>query len=355
MWLKIIIMGLIITSNLNINRLAMAESTSFKKNIEEKVIVYNWSEYIPEKALALFTEETGIKVEYSTYDSNEVMYLRLKILRGRGYDVVFPSTYLVSRMRDEGLIQPLNHKLLNNMMHLDSRLMNRAFDSGNRYSIPYLWGTTGLGVNRSLLKDEKINSWVDLWHTKWRNKIIMIDDMREVFHIALKVNGFSTNTQNPDEIRAAYESLLSLLPNIKKFSGSPKQELESNNSPIALIFNGDLAIAKESNDALEYIYPEEGTTTWLDSFVIPSRAQNVRNAHAFINFMLRPEIAAMTSQDMGYATPNLVGKSLLPDEVRQNPIIFQPPEKMSQSEYQKDIRSVNRLYQLYWNQLKSGG
>jgi spermidine/putrescine transport system substrate-binding protein len=355
MWLKIIILGLIITSNLSKNQLALAETAFFSNDIEEKVIVYNWSEYIPEEALAKFTEETGIKVEYSTYDSNEVMYLKLKILRGRGYDVVFPSTYLVSRMRDEGLIQPLNHKLLDNMKHLDSRLMNRPYDSGNRYSIPYLWGTTGLGVNRSLLKEEKINSWGDLWHKKWRDKIIMLDDMREVFHIALKINGHSTNTQNPDEIRAAYESLRSLMPNVKKFSGNPKEELESNNSPIALIFNGDLAIAKESNDAFEYIYPTEGTTTWLDSFVVPARAQNVRNAHAFINFMLRPEIAAMTAKEMGYATPNLVGKSLLPDETRQNPIIFQPPEKMSQSEYQKDIRSVNRLYLLYWNRLKSGG
>lgn len=321
--------------------------------LEEKVVVYNWSEYIPEGLLEEFTNETGIHVEYSTFDSNEVMFQRLKILRGRGYDVVVPSTYLVSRMRDEGLIQPIIHKRLKNLKHLNPDLMNHSFDPNNTYSIPYLWGSTGIGLNTSKLDETRFKSWFDLWDNKLRGRLLLTDDMREVFHMALKVNEHSTNSTDVDEIKQAYELLRRLMPNVKLFSGDPKPEFTEGNVDIGLIWNGEMATAKQENSVFEYIYPEEGTTMWIDSFVIPARAKNVENAHQFIDFMLRPDVAKRCTEALGYATPNLAGKALLDKEVRDNPIIFPASEVLMSAEFQKDIGAADKLYQLYWNKLKT--
>ena len=323
------------------------------KALEEKVVVYNWSEYIPEGVLEAFTKETGIKVEYTTFDSNEVMYTRLKIYKGRGYDVVFPSTYLISRMRDEGLIQPLDHKRLKNMKHLNPDLMNKPFDPKNTYSIPYLWGSTGIGINSSKIKADAVKSWFDLWSTDYRNSLLLTDDMREVFHMALKVNGHSTNSTNLDEIKQAYELLKQLMPNVKLFSGEPRPEFMNGNVDLGLMWSGEMAIAKQENSVFEYIYPKEGPTMWIDNFVIPSRAKNVANAHVFIDFMLRPEIAAKSTEDLGYATPNMAGKELLDKSLKENPIIFPPSEVLANAEFQKDIGTAHKTYELYWNKLKT--
>lgn len=323
------------------------------KPIEETVIVYNWSEYIAEGLLEDFTKETGIKVEYSTFGSNEVMYEKLKILRGRGYDVIFPSTYLVTLMRKEGLIQPLNHKLLKNINNLSVELSNLSYDPGNKYSVPYLWGTTGIAIDQKKYPDEKIKSWSDLWEKKWRNSLVIQDDMREVFHMALKINGHSTSTTDPDEIKAAYERLLRLLPNIKAFSETPADSFRSGDATIGLAFNGDVKLVQDEKPEFNYVYPEEGTTIWIDSFVIPSRAKNVDNAHTFIDYMLRPEVAARNATEVGYATPNIGGKELLPEALKSNPIMFPGKAIIGRAEYQKDIGKAATAYKLYWGKLKS--
>ena len=182
--------------------LLMAFAGSLKA--EERIVVYNWSEYIPEGVLEEFTEETGIKVDYSTYENNEVMYSKLKLQKGKGYDIVVPSTYLVSLMRDDGLLHEIDHAKLANIGNLSPDLMDKPYDPGNRYSIPYLWGSTGIGVNVSEINPATITKWADLWDPKWKGKLLLTDDVREVFHMALKKNGFSTNTTDPDEIRVAY-------------------------------------------------------------------------------------------------------------------------------------------------------
>lgn len=321
--------------------------------IEETVVVYNWSDYIPESLLEDFTKETGIKVEYSTFGSNEVMYSKLKILRGRGYDVIFPSTYLVSLMKEEGLIQPLNHKLLKNINNLSVELSNLPYDLGNKYSIPYLWGTTGVAIDRKKYSDAKLESWSDLWDKKWQKSLVLQDDMREVFHMALKVNGHSTNSSDPDEIKLAYERLLRLLPNIKGFNDFPAEQFLSNEAAIGLAYSGDIKTAQYEKSDLEYIYPVEGTTIWIDSLVIPSRAKNVDNAHKFIDYMLRPEVAALCASEVGYATPNVGGKELLTKALQSDPVMFPGKEVMDRAEYQTNVGAATATYKLYWEKLKS--
>ncbi|WMP19402.1 ABC transporter substrate-binding protein [Thiothrix lacustris] len=322
--------------------------------IEEKVLVYNWSDYMPDGLLDEFTRETGIKVEYSTYDNNEILYARLKLLKGRGYDVLVPSTPLVARMRDEGLLQPLDHNQLPHFKDLDPTLLNKPYDPDNEYSVPYLWGTTGIGFDATKVDASKITKWSDLWSREWRGKLLLTDDMREIFHMALKVNGNSTNTTDPEEIKQAYEKLKKLMPNIKLVSVSPSDDLESGKADIGMMWNGEVVTAQDKNPKAhyQYIYPEEGAGFWVDSFVIPARAPNVENAHKFIDYMLRPDVAARCVKEIGYATASLEAKKLLDASVRNNPIIFPPPEVLSTAEFKQDVGKAQDLYLLYWDKLK---
>lgn len=321
----------------------------------DKLVVYSWSDYIPEGVLADFTKETGIEVKYLTYATDEIMYQKLRILKGRGYDVLVPSTSLVARMRNEGLIQPVERKKLRNFKHLDPSLLNKPYDPGNNFSIPYLWGSTGIAVNTKKINADKVKSWRALWHRQWRDKIVLIDDMRAVFHIALKLNGHSMNTTDPEEIKQAYEKLLKLRPNIKAFSAEPHEKFASDEVSLGVVWNGEAVVAQKTHSSVRYIYPEEGASFWVDSFVIPARAMNVDNAHRFIDFMLRPKIAARCVKALGYATPNLTAKKLLPRKVRRNRAIFPRAAVLKNTEFQEDIGSAMELYLLYWGKLKAGG
>lgn len=320
----------------------------------EKVRVYNWSDYIPEGVLEEFTKETGIQVEYSTYDSNEIMYQKVKLFKGRGFDVLVPSTYLVQRMRSEGLIQNIDHKQISNFKNLDPGLLNQNYDPNNAFSIPYLWGTTGIIVNRQMIANTEIKSWKDLWAKQWRGKLVLIDDVRDVFHMALKINGHSINTTNSDEIKQAYDRLVKLLPNVMFFSDNPLEELLSQKSGIGTIWNGEAVIAQENSKNYEYIYPEEGASFWVDSFVISNRASNIENAHTFIDYMLRPEVAKKCLEELGYATPNLEALKLVDKNISNNPTIFPEKSIFKKAEFQQDIGSAMELYLFYWGKLKGG-
>ena len=326
----------------------------FSNNIfsfdEEKVIVYNWDDYIPEGILEDFTKETGITVEYSTYSSSIVMYSKLQILRGRGYDVIIPSTDFVDKMAQEGLLQPINKSLISNFYQLDESLLDKHYDPKNKYSIPYLWGSTGIAVNGNSIDAKKIKYWKDLWDSKWKNQLLVIDDMRGIFHMALKINGHSTNSVNTEEIEQAYNLLKGIMGNIKTFSADMLSEDFVN---IGALWNGDAAQAKLKNPAIQYIYPKEGALFWIDSFVIPAQALNVSNAHKFIDFMIRADIAARCVNELQYATPNRIAKNLLSQKIQKNSIIFPPAKLLKNSEFQRDVGDKLELYNLYWNDLRS--
>ncbi|OQX16404.1 MAG: spermidine/putrescine ABC transporter substrate-binding protein PotD [Thiothrix lacustris] len=322
--------------------------------IYDKVIVYNWLDYIPAGVLDDFTKETGIKVEYSTFDSAEVMYARLKLLKGRGYDVLVPPTHLVSRMRDEGLLHPLDHSQLANFKHLDPLLLNQSFDPKNAYSIPFLWGSTGIGIDSAKINGGNIKKWADLWQKQWRGKLLLTDDMREIFHIALRMKGYSTNTTNPEEIKQAYEKLRQLKPNIKLISVNPNDDFKDGKANIGVTWNGEIASLQAEIPTMQYIYPQEGASFWMDSFVITSRSQNVDNAHKFIDYMQRPDIAARCVTELGYASSNLAAKALLDKAILKNSIIYPSSNVMATLEFKKDVGKTMELYELYWGKLKGG-
>lgn len=322
---------------------------------EGKVVVYNWAEYIPEGVLEAFEKDTGIKVEYSTYENNEVMHAKLKLQKGKGYDVVVPSTYLVAKMREEGLLQKIDHSKLKNLENLSISLMNKPYDPGNQYSIPYLWGSTGIGVNAKAIDPSTITAWADLWDSQWQGKLLLTDDVREVFHMALKKNGFSTNTTNPEEIKTAYEDLQKLMPNVLVFNAdSPRTPFLAGDVNLGMIWSGEVTMAQKENPDIQYIFPKEGAGFWVDSFAIPAGAENVDNAHKFIDYMLRPEVGKKVVEELGYSTPNTAAQDLLPEALRKNPVIFPPAEVIDKGEFQNDVGEAMSLYNSYWEKLKAG-
>lgn len=320
-----------------------------------KLVVYNWAEYIPDGVLADFEKETGIKVEYSTYENNEVMYSKLKIQKGKGYDIVVPSTYLVSKMRDEGLLQKVDKTKLSNFKNLMPDLLNKPYDPNNDYSVPYLWGSTGIGVNSEEIDPSTVSKWADLWDTKWKNKLLLVDDVREAFGMALQKNGHSVNTKNPDEIKQAYEDLQKLMPNVRVFNAdAPREPFLAGDVNLGMIWSGEANMAQKENDKIQYIYPKEGSGFWVDSLTIPAGAENVENAHKFIDYMLKPEVGKKVVEQLGYSTPNKEVKALVETKLQNNPIIFPPSDILSKAEFQQDVGDAIKLYNDYWEKLKTG-
>lgn len=321
----------------------------------EKVVIYNWTEYIPEDVLRQFTRETGIQVEYATYESNEAMYSKLKLLDGKGYDLAVPSTFFVERMHKEGLLQPIDKSLLSNYRNLDPAHLNKPYDPNNVYSVPYLWGSTSIAVNGDDIDPSSITSWKDLWKPEFAGKLMIMDDVRDNFHVGLRVAGFDNNSKDEAEIEAAYQALKSLWPSIKMInSDSPKSPLIKGEVSLGIIWNGEAYMAQPELPNLQYIYPEEGAVLWVDSFVIPKGAENVENAHKFIDFMLRAESARAAIEELGYAAPNIPGRELLDEALRNNKIIFPDNEDIARGSYHQDLGETVLIYERYWERLKSG-
>lgn len=321
----------------------------------EKVYVYNWTEYLPDSVIEQFTKETGIEVVYSTYESNEIMYATLKQFKESGYDVVFPSTYFVHRMAREGMLQPLNHKLIPNMKDIQPALLNKAYDMGNAYSLPYMWGATGISVNSELIDPDTITSWKSLWDPQYKGKILLQDDMREVFHMALRIKGYSANSRNEKEIEEAYLLLKELMPNVLLFdSDYPRQYLLKGEVSLGMIWNGESWMAQQENPAIRFVYPLEGASFWVDNFVIPKQAQNVENAHKFIDFMLRPDIAKICVEENGFASPVKTVLPLLDEATRNSKTIFPDLISIARGEFQTDVGDALPIYQKYWEMLRAG-
>ena len=321
----------------------------------QKIVIYNWTEYIPAKVLSAFTKETGIQVEYATYESNEAMYAKVKLLDGKGYDLVVPSTFYVEKMHKEGLLQAIDKSQLTNVDNLDPALMNKPYDPDNRYSIPYLWGSTAIAVNGKDLDASKITRWSDLWKPEYAGKLMLMDDVRDNFLMALKVAGFENNTTDENEIRQAYEKLKALRPSIKMFnSDAPKVPFIQGNVSLGVIWNGEAYMAQEEMDDLIYIYPEEGAVLWVDSFVIPKGATNVENAHKFIDFMLRAESAKAAIEELGYAAPNTAAMPLLDEALRNNKTVFPDEEDIAKGSFHQDLGDAILIYEKYWELFKAG-
>lgn len=321
----------------------------------EKLYVYNWTEYVPSSLLEQFTKETGIEVIYSTFESNEEMYSKLKLSNSTGYDIVFPSSYYVGKMAKEGMLSELDKSKLSNIKNVTPELMGKPFDPENKYSLPYVYGLTGIGVNAADIDPSTITSWGDLWRDEYKSKVLLMNDPREVFHIALLLDGKSPNSENEADIKAAYERLQKLVPNVLVFnSDSPEMPYLQGEVTVGMQWTGSAHRAKSENPELKFIFPKEGAIIWMDNYAIPKNAANKEAAHKFIDFLLRPESAKEVIETMGFSMPNEGVKPLLSPALAEDELVFPPKAEIEKGVLQSDVGKAVEIYEKYWNLLKTG-
>lgn len=322
-------------------------------NDKDILNVFTWSEFIPSDVLADFTKETGIKVVVSTFESNEAMYAKLKLLGGKGYDIVMPSSYFIERLYKDNLLARLDKSKIIGLNNLTSESLGHSFDPHNDYSIPYMWGALGLLFNKKVVDPTVITSFNDLNRPEFKGRVLLSDDMRDTFGVALKVKGYSINTTNPDEIKAGYEWLQQLKPEVRVFDiTATKQAFIGEEVLAGISWNGDAFIAMKENPNLQFVFPKEGLIIWIDNFSILSQSENKENAYAFINFLLRPEIAKRCVEEFFYTSPNVAGRKLLAPIYQENPIISPNDGVMSKGELISNIGNAISIYTSYWEKLK---
>lgn len=290
----------------------------------DTLTIYNWGDYIDPDLITTFEEETGLKVIYETFDSNEAMYTKVQ-QGGTKYDIVVPSEYMIERMIEEDLLYPLDYTQIVGMEHLVPEFLDLPFDPENKYSIPYFWGTLGIVYNDKLIEAAAIDSWSDLWNFEYSDRLMLIDGAREILGLTLQSLGYSLNTRDMAELAEAEARLSELAPNVKAIVADEiKMYMIEEEAPIAVTFSGEAADMMWENENLHYVLPEEGSNLWFDNIVIPKTVQNVSGAHEFISFMLRPENAAINAEYIGYSSPNQTAIEEYIDEEVVNDEQFYP-------------------------------
>ena len=322
----------------------------------EKVVVYNWGEYLDPEVLTLFEQETGIDVVYEEFETNEIPYP--KISSGAiAYDVICPSDYMIQRMIENNLLAEINFDNIPNVKNIGKDYMeqSRQFDPENKYSVPYCWGTVGILYNKTMV-DEPITSWSVLWDEKYKDNILMQDSVRDAFGVTLKYLGYSLNSTDLDELTEARDLLIKQKPLVQAYViDQVRDKMIGNEAAIGVIYSGEAIYTQMENPDLEYVIPEEGSNIWIDSWVIPKNAENKENAEKFINFLCRPEIALMNFEYITYSTPNSEARKLIEDEaIRNSEIAFPDLSKYDNLEtFQYLGTEADQTYGELWNQVKS--
>ncbi len=274
-------------------------------NNQEVVNVLNWSSYIPYEVISDFERETGIKVNYGTYSSNEELLAKISASKEGTYDLIFPSDYMVELMISKGMLDKIDLNKIKNLDKINPQFLNQDFDPNNNYSIPFLAATSVLCINRDRVK-ENIDSYNDLLNLKYKNNIVLLDDQRIVIGMALQANGYGMNETNDEPLANAKKWLLKLNPNVKAFdSDSPKTLLITGEVDIGVIWNAEAVIAKEYNDNIEIIYPKDGFAISLDNYTIVKNAKNKENAYKFIDYILRDDVQKKITDEYPYISTTL--------------------------------------------------
>lgn len=314
--------------------------------------VYNVGDYIDEELIIKFEEETGIDVLYETYDTNEMMYQKVRS-GSTNYDLVFPSDYMIAKMKNEDLLQKIDFKNIPNFKYIEKGFTNPVYDESNEYSVPYMWGTFGILYNTKMV-EESVDSWDILWNPKYKGNIMMFDSVRDTMGIALKKLGYSLNSTNPKEVNEAKELLMEQKDLVMAYvNDEGKDRLLGEEVAMGIIYSGDAVTLMEENPNLRYAIPKEGTNKWVDAMCIPTTAQNKKEAEMFINFLLEPENAKINAEYIGYSIPNTAALKLLDEEITNNPVAYPSEKILDKSETFIDIGEDIKIYDRAWIELKS--
>ncbi|MBD5474166.1 MAG: ABC transporter substrate-binding protein [Lachnospiraceae bacterium] len=321
-----------------------------------EVIVFNWGEYIDPETLSLFEKETGIKVVYEEFDTNETMYPKVET-GASAYDVICPSDYMIQKMIDNDLLAEINFDNIPNVKNIGEQYFEQSkeFDPENKYSVPYCFGTVGILYHKTMVSDP-VESWSILWDEKYADNILMQDSVRDAFMVALKLNGYSMNTLDESQLQTAKNSLIEQKPLVQAYViDQVRDKMIGDEAALGVIYSGEAIYTQRENESLEYVVPKEGTNVWIDSWVIPKNAPNKENAEKFIDFMCREDIALMNFEYITYSTPNVAAQALIEDEDIKNSKIAFPD--LSQYENLETFQYLGSegddLYNSLWKEVKS--
>lgn len=311
--------------------------------------VFNWGEYISDGSegsldvIGAFEKLTGINVNYTTYESNEAMYAKIKS-GSVGYDIIIPSDYMIHRMKNEGLLKELDYSKISNYHYIDEQYKGAYFDEEDKYSVPFSVGMVGLIYNTKVVK-ETPTSWDIMWDERYKNQILTFNNSRDAFAIAQFSLGIDVNTTNKADWDKAAEKLMQQNPLLQgRVMDEIFNKMEAGNAAIAPYYAGDFLTMKDVNDDLAFIYPEEGTNIFIDSVCIPSSTQNYEAALMFINFLLEPEVALANAEFICYASPNT---SVVENEeysLKGNPYLYPENQDEIKTEYYHDLDDETRHY-----------
>lgn len=326
-------------------------------NKADKVVyVYSWGDYLDPETLKLFEQETGIHVVLDEFDTNESMFPRVN--EGAvHYDVICPSDYMIQRMIAAGLLQPLDFsKLPDAKKYIGAEFFKQAesFDPGNKYAVPYCWGTVGIIYDKTKVTDP-VDSWNILWNEKYAGQILMQDSARDALMIPLKLMGKSMNETDKAVLQQAQEMLVKQKPLVQAYVvDEVKEKLINSEAAMGVVFSGEAPIILRENPNMAFVVPKEGTNFWIDGWVITKSAENVDNAHKFIDFMCRPDVAVKNFEYLGYSTPNTGVKELVEDEeLKNSPIAFPSPDVYKGQETYKYLgNDMDEYYNSLWMKIK---
>lgn len=320
---------------------------------KKTLYVLNWGDYIDEALLDRFEEETGIEVNYTTMASNEEMLIKLQS-KDTIYDVCFPSDYIVEKLIAEDLLHELNKENIPNLKNIDEKFLNLSFDPGNKYSVPYMWGTVGIMYNKTMVT-EPVTSWDILWDEDYAGEIFMYDSIRDTIGLTLIKLGHSINTRDEAHILEAQEALIAQKPLVKAYLGDAiKDSMIAGEGALSVVYSGDAVWCtdeEEGNADLAYAVPEEGSNIWFDNIIIPKASDNTDAAEAFINFLCDAEVAKQNTEYIGYSTPNKAALELMDPEWLENEIYNPPAEVIERCEVFHDLGEFTEVYSKAWDKI----
>lgn len=317
---------------------------------QETINVYNWGDYIDPDVLDQFEEETGIRVIYETFETNEDMYTKLSKAKA-SYDVICPSDYMVERMIREKLVQPINWENIPNAVQIQERFRNLSYDPDDTYSVPYTWGTMGILYNTTMVSQAP-TSWETLWDEQYADSILMLNSSRDTLAITLKALGYPLNSTDEAQLEEAKQKLIEQSPMVLAYVvDEVKDKMIAGEAAVALVWSGDATYCMSENPDLNYVIPQEGSNIFFDAFCIPQSAKNVSGAEKFINYLCDPEIAKQNFEYVGYAIPNQGAIDLLGQEYLDSPVSNPPQELLDQCEIFEYLGDATRMYDSIWTEV----
>lgn len=320
---------------------------------KETLNLYSWADNFDEQVIKDFEQKYNVTVNYDVFANNEDLLAKIKA-GGSNYDVIQPSDYMVATMIKLNLLDELNKNNIPNWGNLTDRFKNQPYDPEGKYSVVYTWGVTGIAYNKKYVKDE-ITSWSDLWNPKYKDKVLLLDDSREVIGMGLKKQGHSNSSTDEGEIKTAVDDIKQLLPSVLAFdTDNIKQKMIAEEGWIGTVWSGDAAFIAAQNPDVAYVVPKEGGTIWSDNYAIPKGAKHKELAEKFINYMLDPEVSVKNYESIGYSDPNEKAKSKHSEAYLSNKMINLSDEELKRTEWLLDVGKTLQTYDRYWTEIKSG-